>query len=267
MNCAIWTSDDHVGHTIKHQLNGSLSNEASVAVLTKDAIPTQWTSRQPFDVGILHLESSDEAILDCLKDCCENLPVLIFLIDGNCKFLNGIQAASLDYFQWPVDTRKAKSMGDRLLELHSCSVDTPNFVHEFREALKFMVRQKLKRIFEHIVLPHYNGYALHKTDSLMRFESEGPFCYAFSVDGGQILAERSIRHFEDALFYSGFVRIDNAQLINLRFLKSWSGDKGVKVTLADDAVYAVSLRRVPLFLEAFSKWSTKDAHSGGNNRP
>ena len=266
MNCAIWTSDDHVGHTIKHQLNGSLSNEATVAVLTKDAIPTHWTSRQPFDVGILHLESSDEAILDCLKDCCENLPVLIFLIDGNCKFLNGIQAASLDYFQWPVDIRKAKSMGDRLLELHSCSVEAPNFIQEFREALKFMLSQKLKRIFEHVVLPHSNGYALHKTDSLMRFESEGPFCYAFSVDGSQILAERSIRHFEDALFHSGFVRIDNAQLINLRFLKSWSGDKGVKVTLADDAVYTVSLRRVPLFLEAFSKWSTKDAHSGGNSR-
>ena len=91
----------------------------------------------------------------------------------------------------------------------------------------------------------------------MRLESDGPYIYAFTSSGEQVLTNKPLKHFERTLDERGFVRIQNTQLINLHYLQSWQNESGVKVTLTDGSTFDVSFRWVPIFLQAFSKWFKK----------
>ena len=263
MNCAIWTEDPSTGENIKAHLEQWSSfltcHELSS---TADMLPEKVTADSS-DVHFVMLESSSSGALEHLGNCNQNVPLVVFIVSPTCKFIRNIEASALDYMCWPFNMHQVREMERRLKDLQAMREECPEFSEGYAFALKFLATNIRKHSIKEVIIPNVRGYRACATHELIRFESDGPYSYAFISNGEQVLTNKPLKHFEYVLDNADFVRIQNSHMINLHYLKSWQSDKGVRLTLADGSSFEVSFRWVPLFVQAFTKWSKKR----GNQHP
>jgi two-component system LytT family response regulator len=255
MDCIIWTRKAELGSAIKSQFELWSSTLNCCSLQLTEGLRSNEYRDTPCDAHFIELDAENDWLLDTLAQATSSPVPLFFVVHEKCKLIRNIQACALDFMVLPITLRAVHAAESRLRDLHVMMAEYDGFAGSYRLALQYLATHKLKRRFKEVVLPDIKGYYMCETQSLLRFESEGPYCYAFTADGKQVLTDKPIYHFEDMLSDSGFVRIHQDKIINIDYMKSWSGDNGVSITLKDDSIHPVSPRRVPLFLQAFSKWS------------
>jgi DNA-binding LytR/AlgR family response regulator len=257
MNCTIWTEDPSAGENIKaHLEQWSSFLRCHELCSTADMIPEKVTAERS-DVHFVMLESSSSSALEHLGNCNHKMPLVVFIVSPTCKFIRNIEASALDYMCWPFNMMHVREIDSRLKDLQAMCEECPEFSDGYAFALKFLAATIRKHSIKEVIIPNVRGYKVYATHELLRFESDGNYTYAFTSNGEQVLANKPLKHFEYVLDNAGFVRIQNAHMINLQYLKSWQSEKGVNLTLSDGSTFEVSFRWVPLFVQAFSKWSKK----------
>ena len=260
MNCTIWTEDPSAGENIKaHLEQWSSFLMCHQLCSTADMIPEKVTAERS-DVHFVMLESSSSAVLEHLGNCNNKVPLVVFIVSPTCKFIRNIEISALDYLCWPFNLVHVREIESRLRDLYAMQSECPEFSEGYSIALKFLVANIRKHSIKEVVIPGIRGYTICQTQELKRLESDGPYTYAFTSNGEQLLTNKPLKHFENALYDCGFVRIQNTHLINLHYLKSWQNENGVKITLSDGSTFDVSFRWVPLFLQAFSQWFKRRSH-------
>ena len=103
-----------------------------------------------------------------------------------------------------------------------------------------------------LAVPTMQGLIIVKTIEISHCEADDKYTRIF-VDGKKMmLASQTLGYFEDLLKDSGFIRIHNSYLINLKHLKNYIKGEGGQVVMSNDVVLDVSRRKKTALLDAIS---------------
>jgi two-component system LytT family response regulator len=174
-----------------------------------------------------------------------------------------IKTSALDYLVWPTNLSAFHEFECRLKDLHSMSSESEEFYTSYKEALRFFSTNLHRLTRKELILPGVRRYVVSRREEIVRIESEGSYSWVFFANSASMLMNKPLQHFDCVLDESNFIRIGQEHLINLNYLKSCQRNEGVSVTLQDGKTIEVSIRRVPLFMEAFSTWSKRRKHNPG----
>jgi len=255
MNCAIWSRDMAMGESIKAQLQKYSHTFDVDAVYEWNNSSTFDNISQQVDVVFTQLEMNDEVLPQLLGSLSDNCPFIVFVVRNESKSVRKINACAMDYLYLPFTMRECRELEARLQELRNLKEESLSFSKSYCAAIHHLSANWRKRKLREVVLPNVKGYSVVPPQQLVRLVCDGPYTLAFLHNGDCVLTCKPIKHYDEVLDGFGFVRIQHTQIINLNHLKSWQSDKGVEVTLNDGSVWPISMRRVPLFLDAFQQWS------------
>jgi two-component system LytT family response regulator len=93
------------------------------------------------------------------------------------------------------------------------------------------------------------GYIFLEVSDIMYCKADVNYTHIFTRNGEKITTSKTLKIFEDLLKESNFFRVHNSYLINLVYVKKYSKGKGGYVTMIDDSVIDVSIRRKDTFLK------------------
>jgi len=261
MTCTIWSKDENVSQDLKKQVDQwstSLKCNAVNQVGNYDNCNIRF---QKSDAHLIHIDENDQSQLDVLSRLNLTQSFVVFIVSPQCKFIKVIKASGLDYAVWPMKMSSLRDVESRLMDLHSMSSESEEFFTGYRTAMQFLSTNIHRLSKKEIILPGVRGYMISRTEEIVRFESEGTYSWAFFADGTNLLTNKPIKHFECVLEESCFIRICQEHIINLHYLESCQRKEGVSVTLQDGKTIDVCIRRVPLFMEAFTSWSKGRKHN------
>lgn len=255
MNCAIWTRDRDLGESIQTQLHKcSHTFDVDSVYEWTDSATAGGLSRQ-VDVIFTQLDMSDEALPQLLGSLSDNCPFVVFVVPNEHISVRKINACALDYLHLPITMRECRELEARLQELRHMREESPSFSKSYCSAIHHLAANWRKQKLREVVLPNVKGYTVLPPQHVVRLECDGPYTHAFLHNGDSMLTCKPIKHYDEVLDGYGFVRIQHTQIINLHHIKSWQSENGVELTLNDGTVLPISMRRVPLFLDAFQQWS------------
>jgi len=106
-----------------------------------------------------------------------------------------------------------------------------------------------------LILPSSNGLLVIQTSEIIRCESSNNYTTFFMLSGEQILVSRSINSYEQILNNSGFVRVHNKHLINLKFIKRYIKGRGGYIIMANDMNVDVSEGKKKEFLQRLNSYA------------
>lgn len=103
-----------------------------------------------------------------------------------------------------------------------------------------------------IMLPTFEGFEIVPINQIVYCEADDNFTKFHLKDVSKpLLISKTLKHFEDLLPASNFVRIHRSSLINIDYVIRYTKGKGGYVTMDNGSELEVSPKKKPQFLEAF----------------
>lgn len=102
-----------------------------------------------------------------------------------------------------------------------------------------------------IMLPTFEGFEIISIDQIIYCEADDNFTKFHLKEGKQLLISKTLKHFEELLPKTKFVRIHRSSLINTDYVVRYTKGKGGYVTMENNIELEVSPKKKPQFLEAF----------------
>ncbi len=100
-------------------------------------------------------------------------------------------------------------------------------------------------------IPTSDGYVYLNISDVIRCQADVNYTHIFTADQKRYTVSRTLKQFEELLCAYNFFRIHNSHIINLDYIKKYV--KSGFVTLADNTVLEVSIRKREAFLRAFGR--------------
>lgn len=166
---------------------------------------------------------------------------IIFTTAYDYYAIRAIRFAAIDYLVKPIQADMLQEAFERVKEkiYHKTAITYAAPVAELKPANETALAN--------IAVPTLDGFLL-RTEDIVRCEADDRYSKLFTVDKKMIFASRTLGDFEDLLLHSGFVRIHNVHLINLRHLKKYIKGEGGQVVMSDGSTLDVSRRKKDILL-------------------
>lgn len=158
--------------------------------------------------------------------------MVVFVTAHDDYGINAVKAGAVDYILKPVNIKELKQTIKKLLVFHS------------REN-----KVELQNVNEKLVIPAAHGFNIIVVDEIVRLEAEGCYTKIYLVEGKNSLVTRTLKEFEDSLPKDKFLRVHKSNIINLRYIKSYSKISGNYVTMIDGSRIEISRRKAPEFIK------------------
>ena len=110
---------------------------------------------------------------------------------------------------------------------------------------------KVKKV-EKIAIKNHDTTLLLQTNQIIRFEAQGTYTKVVS-ENNKLLSSKHLKHFEELLHHSGFLRVHHSHLVNTNFIKSIDRHVQNGIIMCNNDKIPVSARKVKevnQFLEA-----------------
>ncbi len=169
---------------------------------------------------------------DFLEEYVERNFMVVFVTAHDDYGINAVKAGAVDYILKPVNIKELKQTIKKLLLFHS------------REK-----KVELQNVNEKLVIPASQGFNILVVDEIVRLEAEGCYTKVYLVDGKSSLVTRTLKDFEDSLPKVKFLRVHKSNIINLKYIKSYSKISGNYVTMIDGSRIEISRRKAPEFIQ------------------
>lgn len=170
---------------------------------------------------------------------------VIFVSAFDRYAIKAIRFSALDYLLKPIDV-------DELIRAVAR-------VKERKPANTFSIQSALHNAssrsgnIEQVAVPSAEGIDLFPTKDIIYCKADGCYTMIYLTGKQAKLVTRVLKDFEDFLSESGFFRIHNSFLINLRHVKRYVRGEGGYVVLTDDHEIDVSRRRKEEFLSVLNR--------------
>jgi two-component system LytT family response regulator len=205
------------------------------------------------DAIFLDVHMSDIDGFTLLSKLEEPKPMVVFVTAFEKYALKAIKASAIDYILKPVSIKELQSAAKKLEQLHRLKNENPNFEKGYNDALKLMIQTSHEDSPQRIALPDHSGYRFENMSDIIRLESDSNYTTIFLRNSEKVLVSKPMKHFEDFLDESLFIRIHNSHIINIRFLKGYLRDDGGLAELLDGTKLQIAKRRLPLFLDTIKQ--------------
>jgi len=187
---------------------------------------------------------------------CENYGI-IFITAYQGFALRAINASSFDYLLKPVDAIELKAAVAKAIQYHRLRKQQAEALKIYRESLVNLLLQigSEKQAITKITIPLQLGFRVIVVADLMYLQADGNFTILHSMSIGNIVTTRLLDDFEKILVKPQFFRIHNSTIINMNYLKFFSGFEGNPAVLTDGTTLSVSRRKLIEFREAIEQFT------------
>lgn len=194
------------------------------------------------DLVFLDIELPDGSGFDFLDGVGPRNFEVIFVTAYDHYGIQAVKAAAADYLLKPVGIEELREAVQRVAL--RCIERRAARIADMQPADEMPVR---------LALPNADGLVIVEVADVVRCQSHSNYTEFHIADGRSILVSRSMGEYEKVLVHSGFFRIHNSHIINMRYVRSYIRGKGGYVVMADGSHVDVSVRRKEAFLKMLSQ--------------
>lgn len=172
---------------------------------------------------------------------------IIFVTAYEQYAVQALRCSAVDYLMKPVLASElvtaVKNAGKRITAQTSKS---PYRVLLENQGSKNAAHRKL-------VIPTREGLEFIALQKVVKLRADRNYTQIHTTEGCEILSTYHLKHYEQALPHSLFIRTHHSFIVNLEHVKSYVRGEGGYVVLSDGNIADVSKRRKKDFLEAFGQ--------------
>ena len=183
------------------------------------------------DLIFLDIEMGDGTGFDILTRMSEVRCPVVFVTAHDHYAVKAFKFSALDYILKPVDPKE--------------------IVTAFEKAKNEVTASNQKKL--DLLLDN------HKNDSFMDIvlcQAVGNYTHFFLIDGREIIISKTLKHYDDLLGESDFVRIHQSYLINLHHLDLLNKRDGGEVVMKNGSVIPISTRKKETLVDVLKKFKS-----------
>jgi len=200
------------------------------------------------DAIFLDVHMSDMDGFSVLGKLDKHKPMVVFVTAFDRYAMKAIRTSAIDYILKPISIKELQDVAEKLEQLMGLKKKHPGFEEGYADAIKLIGRSSSQEGPMRIALPNYSGYRFESVGDIVRLESDSNYTNVHLKNGEKILVSKPMKHFEDFLDETEFVRIHNSHIVNVNYLKGYLRNDGGVAELMDDTRLQIAKRRLPLFL-------------------
>lgn len=194
-------------------------------------------------------DGSSFDILDQLVKKYDKISAQIVFITAYQEYaIKAFKFSALDYLIKPIDPEELQKAIAKIRVLHQTQVQ----YSQIDLLLEYFAKNKQPK---KIVLSTAEGTHLIDLKDIIRCESMDNYTKFFLKNEKPILISKTLKEYDELLKDSGFERIHQSHLINLKYLKSYIKTDGGYVIMTDNSELPVSQRKREHLQEILKKYN------------
>ena len=154
--------------------------------------------------------------------------------------IQAFRFSAIDFLLKPIDLEDLRFAVQKVSEKKESDLT--------KEKLKIL-RENLNNVCNKLALPTMDGYHFVELSEIIRCESQNNYTFFHLANGKKILVSKTLKIFSKMLEDHNFFRVSRSDLINLNHVVKFGRQKSPSVTLSDNTILTVSLRRKDAFLK------------------
>ena len=173
---------------------------------------------------------------------------VIFATATDQHALRAIKYSACDYLLKPIDVDELKQAVNKVVRKKK---EVPSM-----DNLQFLI-EHLKRTdenFQKITLPTGNAYEIISIKDIVRCEADGSYTTFFLSDKRKLVISAGLKHYEELLPESDFIRVHHHHLINMHHVLRFLKEDGGYAIISDGSKIEISRRKKETFMERLSKF-------------
>ncbi|MBA3682998.1 MAG: response regulator transcription factor [Bacteroidetes bacterium] len=199
------------------------------------------------ELVFLDISMPDGSGFDLLEKVQGHKFELIFATASDQHAIRAIKYSACDYLLKPIDIEELKNAVDKVSQKKNAS---PNM-----ENLNFLIQQLKKSddSFQKITLPTGNAYEIVNIKDIIRCEADGSYTTFFLTDKRKLMISAGLKHYEELLPESEFIRVHHHHLINMNHVVRFLKEDGGYAVMSDGTKIEISRRKKDAFMDKLNK--------------
>ncbi|MFO7617170.1 MAG: LytTR family DNA-binding domain-containing protein [Bacteroidales bacterium] len=193
------------------------------------------------ELVFLDISMPDGDAFDLLNSLPKISFEIIFITAYNNFALKAFEFSALHYLLKPVNYLDLQEAVTRFQRIRPVEDISPRIE---------VMKSSLANHFDKISLPTGDGLIFIEIERIVRIEASHNYSIFYLSNQESIIVTRASNHYENLLRDHHFVRIHNAHLVNLRFVRKYVKGQGGSILLTDGTTIAVARARKASFLES-----------------
>ncbi len=214
-----------------------------------DSVDHAIEQLKDFEPGIVFLdvEMPFKNGFDFLSEIKEPNFDVIFTTAYNQYAIQAIRFSALDYLLKPVDPDELKLA----IQRHLDKQESHQQKLELYKNLSQNIEKKNVKDFT-LAVPSMEGTYFFKIDEIIRLEADRTYTHIHLVNKKPFVASKTLKHFEEMLEDSNFIRTHKSHLVNTKFISKISHDKET-IELTNGTNVEVSRRKKDEVMKILNK--------------
>lgn len=220
-------------HCPEIEVIGKAASVVSAAKLLREMKP---------DVVFLDIELEDGSAFDLLQILPEISFKIIFVTASDKYAIRAFRFSAIDYLLKPIDIDELKDA-----------------VHKIKNSDS---KEKIDVLLDHWSDKNASDrIALHSNDEIkivnlldiVRCESDNNYTNFYFVNKGRFLVTRTLKSYDQLLSESGFIRVHQSHLVNIKHIKSYVKTDGGYLLMSDQSRVPVAVRKKAEVMDLLSQ--------------
>jgi len=240
--------DEHHGRqALKAALETYCNDVEIVAVCESPEQGLQVIKKENPDLVFLDIQMPNMSGFDVLQQLTPINFEVIFVSAYDQYAMKAIKFSALDYLLKPVDTDDLIQAVNKAKE----RVGHNSGSYQYQSILNNILYKSGK--IEKLAVPTLNGIDFFNTDDIIYCQADGKYTTLFLVNHQKQVISKNLKDFENMLNNSGFCRVHNSFLINIKHVQKYIKGEGGYVILTENNHVDISRRRKDTFLNMLNK--------------
>jgi two-component system LytT family response regulator len=197
------------------------------------------------DLIFLDVMMPDGSGFDVLEKLSDLKFEVIFTTATDKFAVKAIKYSALDYLLKPIDAEELKIAVQKVSDRNKAKLGGTN--EENLRSLLENVRQNESQ-FSKITLPTGHAYEIVLIKDIIRCEANDNYTNVYLAGGKKFLVSGTLKHYEDLLPATDFVRVHHSHLINMNHMLRFIKEDGGYAVMSDGSKVEVSRRKREDFL-------------------
>ncbi|HEX5170608.1 MAG TPA: LytTR family DNA-binding domain-containing protein [Cyclobacteriaceae bacterium] len=172
---------------------------------------------------------------------------IIFVTSYDQYAVKAFKFSALDYLLKPINPDELKQAVNKI-ESRNSAVSIKNRFESLLNNLHFKAGK-----IERLAIPTSGGIDFFNTDDIIYCQAEGSYTTLFMINNKKEIVSKTLKEFDNLLHASGFCRVHNSTLINLKHVKKYLKGEGGYVILTEGHHADISRRKKEEFLNMLDK--------------
>lgn len=199
------------------------------------------------DLVFLDINLKEGTGFDLLKRFSQIDFKIIFITAFDNYAINAFKFSAIDYILKPVHPDDLIAAVDKVERIHEKEIFRKTFHTLLSNIEQKQPEQKI------IVLKTSENIYIVNVCNIIRCESEKNYTMFYLSDKKKILVSQTLKEYDELLESSGFYRVHQSHLINIKHIDHYVKGDGGYIVMKDNAQIPVSCRKKDYLLDLFNK--------------